>query len=1268
MIARLLTLVAWLAISTAPAHAAPADEQPRKPRVAIVSIELAAVPNLAQGAARDVAPRMQVDLYGLGGGLLPSVEKADLAAYDLVLLEGVGPQLLNFNDQIEAAKARTKVVVVNGERWIKGNVDPASLPDLQTYWTNGTRENYVRLLDYLAVRVLGRAGAPAPPVVYPVSAFYHPAAEQPFANLAGYLAWESARLPDAAARPRIGLLFYRSLVLAKNAKVIDALIAEIERQGGLPIPLWRKDSAESFSLLTQGGAPAPGAVILCSNWIDYQDHAAGAAAAKALNSAVLNCTSDYSRTPQEWEAAIGGFAPSRSSQLAMGELEGLAEPMMVGARALDETGAAVNTPLEHQVRWRVARALRWARLKSLANAEKRIVIPYYSEARNTADVGSDPDSYLDAQSSLIALLNRMKAEGYDLGPSPLPDKAGLSALLRDKGSNPKTQGQIDARVRDGSVALVPEAVYRRWWDTLPASTRESQQTQWGPPPGDLMVHTAPDGTRSLVIPLITFGKVALAPHPIWGMQEDRGLAAKGALTPHHQYAAFYLWARQVWKADAYLPLFTQLSLMPGKQEGPSSTDWIGLLIGDLPHIQPTPLQANGGVANKRRANAVLIGFMPELVRAGLAPDLGVLKRDLNQGDADPAVQAGVRRQAKSLGLARALDLDPATAPWSALAPALRAYLDEIARAPMPHGGHTLGVAPDEVVVAKMTQAMAGDGADAPSLETIQALLRGDATPLAAQHAAQLIDYAARIRAAPRELDAVMAALSGRFVEPGPNADAIRNPDALPGGRNPYTLDTRALPSPQAWASGVKLADDMIAAYRAKHGAPPRKAAFVLWSGETVQNGGVLEAQILRLLGAHPVWNAKGQVVDVVLDDRVALGRGRVDVLVTTSGTYRDHFGDKLALLDKAVALAAASPEPDNAVRAAALATEADLAEKGVAPETAKARALRRIFSTAPGAYSPVTEFAVQADPRWSDEKLAGLYASRLAHAYGQADEGQSDGEAFSANLKTVDAAVFSRSSNAYGLLDTPMPAAYLGGLNMAVRQETGRRIETYVAQLQSPGKATLEPADKTLNRELRSRYFNPAWIKAMKAGGYNGARYMSEFTANMLLWDVSTPDLIQDRDWNEVADVYVRDRYKLGLKSYFDRENPQARRNLLKTLLEAADRGRWNADAATLSQLRAELDGGPSLTPRNSRAAAPARATAVSGGATALKGPSLRGFEMQTIVRSEPSTAASRPPPSSAWWLFSAIASMLVVVGLAVGPRSRAMADGLRPQSPDQRA
>ena len=450
-----------------------AEAQPRKPRVAIVSIELAAVPNLARAAARKVEDRMTVDLYGLGGGLLPSLESADLAAYDLVLVEGVGPQLLNFADRIEAAKAKTKVVVVNGERWIQGNVAPASLPDLQAYWTNATEENYAALFDYLGVRLLDLPGSAAPPRIYPDAAFYHPAAPGPFADRAAYEAWAAGRFADAATRPRIGLLFYRSLVLSKNAAVIDALIGEVERQGGLPVPLWRKDSAESLATLAPPERPID-ALILCSNWIDYADHAAGAEAARGLDVAVLNCTSDYRRTPEQWAAEPGGFAPDRTGQLALSEIEGIVEPMMVGARALGPDGTAINTPIAHQVTWRVGRALAWARLKRLANSEKRLVIPYFSEGRNQADVGSDPDSYLDAQGSLVVLLERLKAEGYDLGDQPLPDKAALSRLMAERGSNPRTPAEIAARVAERCFYSLEAPVLRvgGYHTPYPASANE----------------------------------------------------------------------------------------------------------------------------------------------------------------------------------------------------------------------------------------------------------------------------------------------------------------------------------------------------------------------------------------------------------------------------------------------------------------------------------------------------------------------------------------------------------------------------------------------------------------------------------------------------------------------------------------------------------------------------------------------------------------------------------------------------------------------------
>lgn len=1217
-----------------------------RPRIAFVSIHIAEMPTIARAAAKRVAGEMQIDFYGLGGGLLPGIDTVDLGSYDLVLIDAAGPRLLNYSAQIEAAKARTRVLVVGAGTPVTGTIDPAAHPDVARYWDNGNEENFAGLFAYVCARLLGLDIAVPPPRVYPDLALWHPDAPAPFATIADYLRWETARLADAAARPRIGILFYRNLVLADNAAVVAGLIREVERQGGLPVPIWREGGRSLASTLL--GTERLDALILCASRVDYADARAGAAEAARLGVPPLMCATDYRRTPEDWRKSAGGFAPDQTGELALGELEGIVEPMVVGARAVAPDGRVSYVAIPDQLRWRVARAMAWARLHRLPNGEKRLVIPYHNEEPGEADVGSDPDSYMDAQGSIVALLTRLRAEGYDTGPDPIPDVATLSRRMAEAGSNtrPGDDATLRRRIAQGAIT-VPLATYLDWYAALPETVRRETEARWGPPPGRIMTV---DGR--IVIPALRFGKVTLVAHPIWGLQADAGaLAAKGALPPHHQYLAFYLWMQHQEHADAFVPMFTQLSLMPGKQEGPAADDAVGVLIGALPHIQPLPLQANGGVGNKRRTQAVTIGFMPEFVRAGLNPDLATLSALL---DASPADVAAIRAAAGRAGLARSLGVDPATAPWDRLEPALRRYLGEVAAAPMPIGGHVLGRAPDAATTAKLVQAMlAGNGGSAPDLDAVARAIRGDDAALSPDLVAQARDYAARLAQAPREIDAIVAALSGGFVAPGPMQDAIRNPDALPAGRNPYTLDVRALPTRAAWDIGSRLADDMIAQHRAKTGKPPRKVAFVLWSGETAQNGGTNEAQILHLLGVRPVWNSRGQVVDVALDSRAAIGRPRVDVLVTTSGTYRDHFGEKLALIAKAVALASSADEPDNPVRAETRARAASLRAAGVPADVAERRALRRVFSTAPGAYSPSTQFANREG--WSPDRLNRLYEARLAHAYGDGAEGEPDSAAFAANLERVDAAVFSRSSSAYGVLDTPLPAAYLGGLAMAVRQRTGRSIETYIANGQTSGAARIETLDRFYGRERDSRYLNPEWIRGMQASGYNGARYMADVTDSMLLWEATKPDLVTDRDWEALRDVYLRDRYNLGLDRFFAEANPAARAKLVGAMRDAITRGDWHADAATRRELGmaaapAAAIRAPNSGTRPARAQAQRAATAAPGKPTGAPAANrVAGFE---LVPSPPPPTA-QPRPGSTLPLVAALLAMLLLFGLGMTARPK---------------
>ncbi|MEI4509319.1 cobaltochelatase subunit CobN [Sphingopyxis sp. CCNWLW253] len=1232
----------------------PARAEEAKPRIAFVSIHIAEMPTIAKAGAKRTEDQVSVDFFGLGGGLLPSIEGVDLGRYDLVLLDAAGPRLLNFTAQIEATKRRTKMLAVGPGTPIAGNIDPALHPDIARYWTNATEENYAGLFAYAAARLLGRRIAIPPPVEYPPLALWHPEAPAPFASPQTYLDWETARLPNGANRPRIGLLFYRSLVLADNAQMITALIREIERQGGLPVPVWREGGRDLASSLL--GDTRLDALILCANRIDYASADAGVAEAERLGVAPLMCATDYRRDAEAWAKSLGGFAPASTGELAMSELDGIVEPMVVAARERAPDGTARYEPIVQQISWRVARAMAWTRLRRLPNATKHIVISYHNEEPGKADVGSDPDSYMDAQGSMVALLHRLKAEGYDTGTGPIPDPAELAQRLADEATNVAATDAAGLRERIAQGAItIPLARYRSWYAALPEALRQDVERIWGPPPGDIM---AIDG--QLVIPALHFGKITLAAHPLWGPQTGgKALAEIGALPPHHQYLAFYLWMQHQGRTDAYVPLFTQLSLMPGKQEGPAAADAVGLLIGALPHIQPLPLQANGGVGNKRRTQAVTIGFMPQFARAGLPPHLGAIRSLL---EAEPVDPAALRAAAIEAGLDGALGLDPATAPIDRLRPALDRYLAEAEAVPIPLGGHILGQAPAADVQARMVQAMLGVGATPPDLDDVRRAIAGQAGALDPATTTQARDYAERIASAPREMDTVIAALAGAYVPPGPMRDAIRNPDALPAGRNPYTLDVRAVPTEEAWQTGVKLADDLLADYRTRHGRPPRKVAFVLWSNETAQNGGTNEAQIFHLLGVRPLRDARGKVVDVALTDRAALGRARVDVLVTTSGTYRDHFGEKLSLIAKAVKLAAAADEPDNPVRAETRARIAALEAQGIERQQAEKRALRRIFSTAPGAYSPSTQFANREG--WSKPELNRLYRARIGHAYGDEGEGEPDGAAFNANLGGVDAAVFSRTSSAYGLLDTPMPAAYLGGLSMAVREASGRTIDAYIANEQTPGQPRLETLDRFYGRERDSRYLNPAWIRAMQASGYNGARYMTDLTDSLSLWEQMRPELVTDRDWEAVRDVYLRDRYDLGMDRFFADHNPAARSKLIATMRDAIDRGDWNADAQTRAELaRLAAVGARALSRpqtmfgaarkagrigHNSAPGRPGKQAVAKAGRRSAQAP-ISGYELVATATLKLTSSRQAPPFSIA--AIIALFLVLVVSGAASTPR-----------------
>ena len=133
---------------------------------------------------------------------------------------------------------------------------------------------------------------------------------------------------------------------------------------------------------------------------------------------------------------------------------------------------------------------------------------------------------------------------------------------------------------------------------------------------------------------------------------------------------------------------------------------------------------------------------------------------------------------------------------------------------------------------------------------------------------------------------------------------------------------------------------------------------------------------------------------------------------------------------------------------------------------------------------------------------------------------------------------------------------------MAIEQLDGKRPELYVNDLVN-GKEVLTGREAVV-LELLSRYHNPDFIKAMKAEGYDGARYFSQIADNQFGW-TCVSDVVTADDWKDFAEVYLNDKYRLAvLRKFFERQNPHALQNIASRILETHRKGLRTLDDKTL--------------------------------------------------------------------------------------------------------
>ena len=423
-----------------------------------------------------------------------------------------------------------------------------------------------------------------------------------------------------------------------------------------------------------------------------------------------------------------------------------------------------------------------------------------------------------------------------------------------------------------------------------------------------------------------------------------------------------------------------------------------------------------------------------------------------------------------------------------------------------------------------------------------------------------------------ELSSLMNALKGGYTAPTPGGDPIANPNALPTGRNMYAINAEATPTESAWEKGIALAKQTIDTYKQRHNdSIPRKVSYTLWSSEFIETGGATIAQVLYMLGVEPIRDAFGRVSDLKLIPSAELGRPRIDVVVQTSGQLRDIAASRLFLINRAVEMAAAAKDDkfENQVAASVVEAERVLTEKGVSPKDAREMASFRVFGGANGMYGTGIQGMVESGDRWeSESEIADTYLNNMGAFYGDEKHWEVFQKfAFEAALNSTDVVVQPRQSNTWGALSLDHVYEFMGGMNLAVRNVTGKDPDAYLSDYRNRNNMKMQELKEAVGVESRTTILNPTYIKEKMKGGSSAASEVAQTVTNTYGWNVMKPTAIDKELWDNIYDVYVKDEYKLNVKDFFEKQNPAALQEVTAVMMETARKGYWKASPEQLSNI-----------------------------------------------------------------------------------------------------
>ncbi|MEM6253996.1 MAG: magnesium chelatase subunit H [Cyanobacteria bacterium P01_D01_bin.156] len=1127
------------------------------------------------------------------------------------------------------------------------------------YWLGGSPENLENFMLMLADRYMFGdkeiEGAPKnmeyeEPVTYPDTGIWHPLAPCMYEDVKEYLNWYSSRqdLPASHKKeqaPCVGLVLQRTHLVTGDEAHYVSMVQELEYMGARVIPVFAggldfSKPVEQFFYEPVSQEPLVDSVVSLTGFAlvggpARQDHPKAIESLQKLNRPYMVALPLVFQTTEEWEDSDLGLHPIQVAlQMAIPELDGAIDPIVVSGRD-GMTGRAIT--LQDRVEIISQRALKWANLRRVERANKKLAITVFSFPPDKGNVGTA--AYLNVFGSIYEAMIEMQEQGYTIENMPESAEALMLEVIND----------AQAQYNSPELNVAYRMSVGEYEKLTPYSERLEEN--WGPPPGNLNT----DGQNLLVYGK-TFGNLFIGVQPTFGYEGDpmRLLFSRSA-SPHHGFAAYYTFIEKIWKADAVLHFGTHGSLefMPGKQMGMSGQCYPDNLIGSTPNLYyyaaNNPSEAT---IAKRRGYAETISYLtPPAENAGLYKGLKELSeliasyQGLKEGGRAVSIVNAIIEQARQVNLERDVtlpDVDDASElskeERDTLVGKIYIKLMEIESRLLPCGLHVIGKPPTaEEAVATLVNIAGLDreeegfkslqriiaesiernidaiyrNSDLGILDDVQLLYDINEATRAAVGAIvnEQVDDEGRVSlktmlkffnfgkrkdpwvealhehgyknvneedlkplfeylqfclkqvVADNELSSLLRALDGEYILPGPGGDPIRNPDVLPTGKNLHALDPQSIPTTAAVQSAKVVVDRLLERQRKENGGKyPETIASVLWGTDNIKTYGESLAQMLWFVGVKPVPDALGRVNKLEIVPLNELGRPRIDVVINCSGVFRDLFVNQMALLDRAVKMAAEADEPleMNFVRKHAL-KQAD--EMGLSLR----EAATRIFSNASGSYAANVNLAVE-NSSWEEEsELQEMYLKRKSFAFNSDNPGVMDNsrDLFEASLKTADVTFQNLDSSEISLTDVSHyfdsdPTKVIGQL-----RDDGKKPTSFVADT-TTANAQVRTLSETVRLDSRTKLLNPKWYEGMLANGYEGVRELSNRLVNTMGWS-ATADAVDNWVYEDTNTTFIQDEEMC--KRLMDL-NPNSFRRMVTTLLEVNGRGYWETSDENIEKLQ----------------------------------------------------------------------------------------------------